>query len=133
MLQFSNVYGLGGNRFNGFYDYPDNDEPRIAWTCPTADHMAELDHFGQYVAATQLMRDPGLDKSVPTVPCESEILQEPDWPDLPPPVGPSCDEIDSVYCYEVSMLFLPSLLPRVMFSLLVLLFFAHSNLPLVYF
>jgi len=133
MLQYSNVYGLGGDRFNGFYEYLNNDEPLIAWTCPTADHLDELDHFGQYVAATQLMRNPNWDGSVPTVPCEDEILQDPDWPDLPPPVGPSCDDIDSVYCYEVSMLSLPSLLPLVLFSLLVLLFFAHSNLRLGYF
>lgn len=47
------------------------------------------------------MRNPNWDGSVPTVPCEDEILQDPDWPDLPPPVGPSCDDIDSVYCYEM--------------------------------
>lgn len=101
MNQYSNVYGLGGDRYDGFWNYLNYDEPLIAWTCPTADHLDELDRFGQYVAATQLMRDPNWDDSVPTIPCEDEVLLDPDFPDLPPPVAPICDDIDSVYCYEM--------------------------------
>jgi hypothetical protein len=103
MLTFDNVYGLGGNKFYGFPNADTVNEPQIAWTCPTASHMAELEKFGQCVAKAEFFRDSGLDTSLPTLPCPIETLELPDPPNLPPPVGTSCEDIDDdyVYCYQM--------------------------------
>jgi hypothetical protein len=101
MLTYSNVYGLGGDKFYGFKDGPD-DQPSIAWSCPTEDHRAELAHFGDYVEVTEFFRSPGTDESLPELSCQ-ETFYEPLYPELDP-VGPSCDDIeDHVYCYQVSI------------------------------
>lgn len=100
----NNVYGLGGDRYDGFPFSTTTKEPQIAWTCPTYSHKTELRKFGELVASTQFMRDAGLETSVPAQqnPCEPEVFNPPEPPELPPPVGPKCEDIHHVgYCYQM--------------------------------
>ena len=100
----SNVYGLGGDKYDGFPDPTATDEPMIAWTCPAISNKAELHKFGEFVASTEFFRDAGLETTVPVQqnPCEPEIFNPPDPPIIPPPIGPSCEKVDHVgYCYEM--------------------------------
>lgn len=100
----SNVYGLGGDKYDGFPDSTTTDEPQVAWACPTASHQTELHKFGEFVASTEFFRDAGLETSVPSQqkPCAAEIFKPPLPPQLPPPVGPNCEDVDHVgYCYQM--------------------------------
>ena len=102
VLNYYDVYGLGGDKYYGFPDQPDF-KPSIAWTCPDSDHKAELERFGEFVATTDFFRNPGSDDTVPDLPCPDESFYEPEYPELEDPVGPSCDDVeDHVFCYQVS-------------------------------
>lgn len=99
-----NVYGLGGDKYDGFPDSTSTDEPQVAWTCPTYSHKTELRKFGEFVASTEFFRDAGLETSVPVQqnPCEPEIFNPPDPLELPPPIGPDCEDVDHVgFCYQM--------------------------------
>ena len=98
------VYGLGGDKYDGFPDSVTTEEPLVAWSCPTSSHQSELHRFGDYVASTQFFRDAGLETSVPAQqnPCAPEIFNPPDPPQIPPPIGPNCEDVDHIgYCYQM--------------------------------
>lgn len=96
-----NVYGLGGEIYDGFPQSTSSSEPIIAWTCPTADHQAQLAYFGDFVEHAEFARDAGLDTSLPTF-CGPEIITPPEPPVDPPPVGPDCDSIPDIgYCNQM--------------------------------
>jgi len=87
-----NVYGLGGAKRYGFPN-GSNGKISLAWTCPTKAHMRDLGIFGKFVSNTGYMQDAGLTNILPKLPCEPEVINPPEEPELPEPAGPNCEGV----------------------------------------
>jgi len=95
------IYGLGGTK--GFPSATHGEKPMVAWYCSSKKAQKDLIDFGETIAATEFMRDAGLvDMSIPTKPCEPEIINPPEPPEVPPPVGPPCDDVNhNGFCIQL--------------------------------
>lgn len=100
---YPEVYGLGGHAKEGF-PTATSGAPHIMWTCPSRTQRDDLHRFGKIIKETSYMRGDYKKPTqhVPKVPCPPEIMDPPSEPELPPPIGPNCTDVDHAgYCIQL--------------------------------
>lgn len=95
------LYQLGGMKEEGFPTARKN-EGHITWKCPNLDARTNLKDWGERVKVKSFMRDSGIGLNVPDLPCEPEVINLPEYSEIPPAIGPDCGDIDhSGFCMQL--------------------------------